>query len=116
MDAHRRGQLAEFAALYWLRLQGWQLLANRWKHPSGEIDLVMRRGRKLAFIEVKARPDLPKGLRAVAPAQQQRISRAATAWLGRNPAQAGLEAQLDLVIIRPWRLPLRITHAWEPTA
>ena len=53
--AEKRGRGAEtFAALY-LRLKGWRILARRARVPGGEVDIVARRGRTLAFVEVKAR-------------------------------------------------------------
>ena len=42
-------------AAWWLRLHGWRILAERARVPGGEVDLIARRGRILAFVEVKAR-------------------------------------------------------------
>ena len=53
--AERGGRRAERLAAWWLRLKGWRILAIRARTPVGEVDLVARRGRMLAFIEVKAR-------------------------------------------------------------
>ena len=53
--AERGGRRAETIAAWWLRLKGWTILARRVRTPVGEVDLVARRGRVTAFIEVKAR-------------------------------------------------------------
>jgi putative endonuclease len=53
--AEARGRKAETLAAWWLRLQGWRILARRARVPGGEVDLIARRGRVLAFIEVKQR-------------------------------------------------------------
>jgi putative endonuclease len=54
-SAERGGRRAESLAAWWLRLKGWRILARRVRTPVGEIDLVARRGRTIAFVEVKAR-------------------------------------------------------------
>ena len=53
--AERRGRGAESLACWYLRLKGWRILARRARVPGGEVDIVARRGRILAFVEVKAR-------------------------------------------------------------
>jgi hypothetical protein len=55
-SAYRRGHFAEFAAAALLCLKGYRLLARRYRTPLGEIDLIAKRGRLVAFVEVKARP------------------------------------------------------------
>jgi putative endonuclease len=53
--AWRRGRLAESMAAFLLRLKGFRILARGYKVPVGEIDIIARRGRLIAFVEVKAR-------------------------------------------------------------
>ena len=55
--AEKRGRGAETLACWYLRLRGWRILARRARVPGGEVDVVARRGRTLAFVEVKARGD-----------------------------------------------------------
>ena len=54
-QAEKRGRGAETLACWYLRLHGWHILARRARVPGGEVDIVARRGRTLAFVEVKAR-------------------------------------------------------------
>src|SRR3546814_19254911 len=53
--AERGGRRAEALAALWLRLKGWAIVARRVRTPRGEVDLVARRGRIIAFVEVEAR-------------------------------------------------------------
>jgi putative endonuclease len=53
--AEKRGRGAETLACWWVRLHGWRILARRARVPGVEVDIVTRRGRVLAFVEVKAR-------------------------------------------------------------
>ena len=53
--AEKRGRGAERIAAWWLRLHGWRILAQRARVRGGEVDIVARRRRTLAFVEVKAR-------------------------------------------------------------
>ena len=54
-EAERLGRWGERRAAWWLRLQGWRILDQRVRQRAGEIDLIARRGRTTAFIEVKTR-------------------------------------------------------------
>ena len=51
-----RGIVAEWLASVLLMLRGYSILARRFRSPFGEIDIVARRGKRLAFVEVKRRP------------------------------------------------------------
>jgi putative endonuclease len=81
--------------------------------PLGEIDLVARRGRLLAFVEVKARTDLEQALVALSPRQRQRTARAAELFLLRRPDLAGHTLRFDLIAVRPWRLPRHLSDVWR---
>ena len=79
--AERRGRLAEWLCLWHLRLRGWHIVARGWRCPAGEIDIVARRGKVLAIIEVKSRGEVAVAANALAPRQRRRIARAAEALL-----------------------------------
>ena len=88
------------------RLRGYRILgANVWI-AGYELDLVVRRGRRIAFVEVKSKSGDRFGdpLEMVGPEKQRRIRRAAEAWLAANPALAGLEASFEVVAVRGDRL------------
>jgi putative endonuclease len=111
--AWRQGRWAESAAVALLRITGWRILARDWKSPAGEIDIVARRRRTIAFIEVKTRDDLAAAGEAIGQRQQQRIRRAAGLYLARHPRLAELDARFDAVLVLPWRWPVFVRDAWR---
>jgi putative endonuclease len=66
----------------------------------------VRRGRQLAFVEVKAKGGERYGdpFEMVGPEKQRRLRRAAEAWLTANPELAELEANFEVVAFRAGRL------------
>ena len=110
--AFRRGIDAETLAAWSLRLKGWRILARRFSEGPGEVDLVARRGRTIAFVEVKARADFATAAEAVSPRQQHRIRRAAEAFLARRPAYAGYVVRFDVVLVMPRRWPKHLPNAF----
>jgi putative endonuclease len=111
--AFKLGLSAEGRAALLLNAKGYRELARRWKSPLGEVDLVMRRGRTIVFVEVKARARLEDAAFAVLPRQQKRIAGAAEAWLAAHPEHAGYDIRFDAVLIAPRRLPHHIEAAFE---
>ena len=102
-----------------LWLTGWRVIARR--HAGrrgsglGEIDIIARRGRVIAFVEVKARPDGEAGLVAVSAGQQRRIARAAAAFLSRRPDIADCDVRFDVMVVVPRRIfPIHVPDAWRP--
>jgi putative endonuclease len=111
--AQRRGRAAEWLCLWHLRLRGWRIVARGWRCPSGEIDILARRGRVLAVIEVKSRGELTAAATALAPRQRRRIARAAEAFLLSRPDLARLDLRFDLMLVAPLRLPRHWRGAWR---
>lgn len=111
--ANRLGARAESLAALWLRLRGYRIAARRFSCPRGEIDLIARRGRVVAFIEVKYRADTASAGEAITAAKRARITAAARAWLAAHPDDALRDCRFDAVLMRPWRSPLLIEDAWR---
>ncbi len=111
--AYGRGRRAEALAAWWLRLQGYRILTRGFRVAAGEIDLIARRGRLLALVEVKARPSLEQAGAAIRPRQRERIARAAEVFLQRHPELAGLDLRFDVVLIAPRRWPRHLANAWH---
>lgn len=113
--AWARGRNAERFAAWFLRIRGYRVLAERYKTPLGEIDLIARRGRTLVFVEVKARATLTAGLEAITPRQQNRIKAAAGVFLAKGNSQ--VPCRFDAVVVIPGRFGLpHIVHrqnAWD---
>ncbi len=113
-SAWRRGRRGEGLAAWWLRLKGYQILARDFRSPVGEIDLIARRGRVLALIEVKARPRLTDASEAIGRRQRERIARAAQVFLQRHPALGTLDLRFDAMLVAPGRRPRHLPDAWRP--
>jgi putative endonuclease len=105
--------VAEWLCLWHLRLRGWHILARDWRCPAGEIDILARRGRVLAVIEVKSRGELATAATALAPRQRRRIARAAEAFLLQRSDLARLDLRFDLMLVAPRRLPRHWRGAWR---
>ena len=111
--AQRRGRVAEWLCLWHLRLRGWQILARGWRCPAGEIDILARRGKVLAVIEVKSRAEFATAAMALAPRQRRRINRAAEAFLLRRSDLSSLDLRFDLMLVAPFRWPRHWRGAWR---
>ena len=110
--AERGGRRAERLAAWWLRLKGWRILAVRAKTPVGEVDLIARRGRTLAFVEVKARGSDEEAGLALDEWRLRRVARAAEALAPRY-AKAGDDIRIDAMFIVPRRLPRHLANVWH---
>jgi putative endonuclease len=97
---------SERRAAWWYRLRGYRVLAANCWAGGYELDLVVRRGRSLAFVEVKSKagPRFGDPLEMVTPVKVDRLRRAAGAWLAANPSVAGLELRFDVAAERAGRL------------
>jgi putative endonuclease len=92
--------------LWHYRVRGYRVLDRNVWIGGNELDLVVRRGRKLAFVEVKAKGGGRFGdpFEMVTEEKQRRLRRAAEAWLAAHPDASGLEARFDVVAVRDGRL------------
>ena len=97
--AFKQGRRAEVYARWVLRAKGYRVLARNFRHPLGEVDLIVRRDRLLIFVEVKFRADRDTGPYAVSPAQWRRISAGASGFVARHPHYAGLVWRFDLFVV-----------------
>jgi len=111
--AEKRGRQAETWVAWYLRLKGYRVLARRYKTPVGEIDLIVARGRTVAFVEVKHRPTEAEASEAATFTGRRRIANAASHWLARHPDAAGRELRFDVVVSVPGRWPRHITAAFD---
>jgi putative endonuclease len=111
-QARRFGRLAESVCAGWLRLKGYRIVARGFRVPVGEIDIIARRGRTLAFVEVKARGD-DGAPEVLTPRQRRRITRAAEAFLKARPGYRGLDLRFDLIVVGRRRPPRHLVGAWR---
>ncbi|MCA9916226.1 MAG: YraN family protein [Anaerolineae bacterium] len=104
---------AESLAATYLFCKGYRILRRRYRTASGEIDLIVRRGKVLAFVEVKYRLTQEEALYSISSAQQQRITRTAACFLAAYPRYAHLVCRMDVVIVSPQHLPKHLVDAWH---
>jgi putative endonuclease len=110
--AERGGRRAERLAALWLQLKGWKILGRRVRTPVGEVDLIARRGRTVAFVEVKARATAEEAGFALDEYRLRRVAAAAEA-LAHRYARDGDDIRLDAVFIVPRRLPRHMANVWH---
>ena len=108
-----RGHWAERVALAILVLKGYRLLARRYCASGGEIDLIVKRGDTIAFVEVKARDAMDNAVIAISAQKRQRFSRAARAWVTRNRWAADKVLRADAVFVAPGSWPRHLPAAFE---
>ena len=103
--AFRSGHAAEWVAAVFLMAKGYRILGFRLKDRAGEIDLLARRGRVLAVVEVKRRATLEAARLALKPAQYDRLIAAGQAIRRKRPALQSLDLRIDMVALAPGRFP-----------
>jgi len=111
--AYRWGHYAELIAAFWLIMKGYRILKRRYGARGGEIDLVIARGKLIAFVEVKARSDFDAALEAIDETKSRRLGKAIEDWIFRHQPPYGHDFRGDAVIIVPWRFPRHIEDAFE---
>lgn len=105
--ANRRSQLSkqtgdawESQARWWLERHGLRFIAANARERGGEIDLIMRDGAVIVFVEVRYRRSASYGDAAasVTPQKQQRLLKAARLWLSRqNGSFDTVDCRFDVV-------------------
>ena len=88
------------------RLRGYRIVDANARAGGHELDLVVRRGRRLVFVEVKerARDGYGGPVGAVDREKRRRVRRAAASWLQAHPETAELEIGFEVAAITDGRL------------
>jgi putative endonuclease len=94
------GDRGERLAAEHLERAGWTILARNYRIGHREVDLVVRRGEVVAFVEVKTRAGLGYGhpLEAITRAKQREVAFVAQCWIDRH-GFAGVDYRFDAVAI-----------------
>ena len=95
----RTGALWEDAALAHLAQQRLELVERNFSCRFGEIDLVMRDGATLVFVEVRYRGDARRGdgTLSVGPGKRAKLVRAASLYLQAHPRWDGEPCRFDVI-------------------
>ncbi|QBM77581.1 YraN family protein [Sphingomonas sp. AAP5] len=109
--AEASGRRGERLAGWWLRLKGWQILARRVRTPAGEVDLIARKDKLVAFVEVKMRATAAELDFAI---DERRLARVAAAaeYLMPTYAAPGDDIRVDVILLAPGTQPRHIENAW----
>jgi putative endonuclease len=110
--AEQRGRGAETLACWYLRLRGWRILARRARVNGGEVDIVARRGRTVAFVEVKARASDDAAAFALDHWRLRRVAVAAERLAPRF-MRAGDDIRIDAMFVVPGRWPKHLINVWQ---
>ncbi|MCW2336447.1 putative endonuclease [Sphingobium sp. B2D3A] len=112
LAAEKRGRQGERIAGWWLRLKGWTILARRVRTRAGEIDLIARRGKIVAFVEVKTRASEALLDEAIDERRLARVAAAAEAvahnWLGPDD-----DMRIDVMLLAPGHRPRHLENVWH---
>ncbi len=111
-EAEVRGRRGEAIAAWFLRLHGWRIVAERVKTPRGEVDLIARRGKTVAFIEVKARRKDSDLALAIDGYRLRRVAAAAEILLPKYGEDTE-NMQIDVILVAPWRWPHHLRNVWH---
>jgi putative endonuclease len=98
------GRNGEDTAVAWYEDHGYEVLERNWRRREGEVDIIARKGRTVAFCEVKTRTTdaFGSGAEAVLPAKQRRVRRLASRWLAELTPSSGralVDLRFDVVSI-----------------
>lgn len=110
--AEQRGRGAETLACWYLRLRGWRILARRVRARGGEVDIVARRGRTVAFVEVKARATSEAAAFALDEWRLRRVAAAAEQLTPRFMRE-GDDVRIDAIFVLPGRIPRHLVNVWQ---
>lgn len=104
---HKQGAAGEDTALAFLQAQGCVLLARNWHCPFGEIDLIMKNGGTILFVEVKYRQHSSFGgvAYSITPAKLAKLQRSAEHYLQQQRLNH-MPCRLDAVLIKGDNVPV----------
>ncbi len=88
------------------RLRGYRIVDANVRSAGNEVDLIVRRGRRLVFVEVKerARDTYGGGVGAVDREKRRRVRRAAASWLQRHSEATELEIRFEVASVTGGRV------------
>lgn len=114
-DGQRFGESAEVLAEHWLRKKGYRILERNIRLPGGEVDMIVRHGDMLVFVEVKARrTDTYGGARYAIPrSKEQRMIKLAAQYLAQVSPETPYAGpcRFDVILCQQkWNGPVEIQH------
>lgn len=97
--SYENGLAAEEIAARLYQMQQGQILEQRWRRKSGEIDLIVELAGTIVFVEVKARKTLDAAAYALSQKQQNRIFETAQIYLAESGRGLDADTRFDVVLV-----------------
>lgn len=97
--AYQAGMAAENRIAQDYERRGFAVARRRWRGRSGEIDLILRDGDGLIFVEVKQSRDFARAAESLSHRQMRRIARSAEEFLAGEPAGSLTEVRFDVALV-----------------
>jgi putative endonuclease len=113
VDRNALGRWGEDIAVAHLEGKGYEVVARNWRCRDGELDVVVRHGTALVFVEVKTRSSQAYGepAEAVTPKKARRIRGLAGSWLNECRPHGVEELRFDVVsVLRHYGAPPEVAH------
>lgn len=106
IQRHHRGRLsfhsgvaAENRIAQDYERRGFAVARRRWRGKGGEIDLIIRDGNGLIFVEVKHSRCLQRAAESLSARQMQRIYTSAEEFLGTEPNGSLTDVRFDVALV-----------------
>ena len=97
--AYHAGLAAEQRIAQDYARRGFALARERWRGKAGEIDLILRDGAGLIFVEVKQARDFDRAAESLSARQMRRLYGAAEEYLGSQPAGSLTDVRFDVALV-----------------
>jgi|GEM_PF-91991 len=97
--SYHAGRAAELQVSDDYRRRGFDLAHERWRGKAGEIDLIMRDGDGIVFVEVKKSKSHDSALQRLNRKQMRRIYRSAEEFIGGEPKGALTDVRFDVALV-----------------
>ena len=116
MNSYDKGKWAEFLARIYLMCRGYRFVCRNYVTgkgtTAGEVDLIMKKGKMLVFVEVKLRKNFSSAAYAISETQKRRIMRGALSFVKKYRQYRECDMRFDAVLVC---FPFSINHienAW----
>lgn len=107
----RKGLLAEYLALIFLKLKGYKILGRRLKTPVGEIDILCQKNKTLIVVEVKYRSTIEAAAHSISRRQMERLSKTVQWIMGSKYSM--MKIRFDVLFITPYKIPKHLKNVWS---
>ena len=97
--AHLAGQAAEYRIAQDYERRGFAVARRRWRGGGGEIDLILRHGAGLVFVEVKQARNLARAAESLSRRQIARLCRSAEEFLADEPLGSLTDVRFDVALV-----------------